>query len=70
MDGVDGAVSLVQEIGKLGMLAGVAIKPKTPVQPLLEVMRKCIEQGTPGMVIKNIYLFYIFGIAVKLSVPI
>lgn len=29
------------------MLAGVAIKPKTPVEPLLEVMEKCVKLATP-----------------------
>ena len=29
------------------MLAGVAIKPKTSVEPLLEVMEKCVKLATP-----------------------
>lgn len=29
------------------MLAGVAIKPKTPVGPLLEVMQKCQKSQIP-----------------------
>jgi len=41
VDGINAAVDLVQKIGETGMLAGVAIKPKTSVDELLEVMRKC-----------------------------
>merc|ERR1712210_263343 len=47
VDGVDAAVDLVQKIGRTGMLAGVAIKPNTPVGPLLEVMEKCVKLATP-----------------------
>lgn len=43
---MDAAVELVQDIGKSGMLAGVAIKPGTSVEPLLQVMRKCTERDT------------------------
>lgn len=48
VDGVNDAVMLVQTIGVAGMLAGVAIKPGTPVEPLLEVMRQCAKLTTPG----------------------
>ncbi|CAG5098538.1 Oidioi.mRNA.OKI2018_I69.XSR.g15757.t1.cds [Oikopleura dioica] len=47
VEGVDEAVDIVQEIGREGMLAGVAIKPKTPVAPLLEVMQKCQKNQIP-----------------------
>ena len=44
--GIDEACELVQNIGNSGMLAGVAIKPGTPVDGLLTVMRKCRTQNT------------------------
>jgi len=47
VEGIDAAVDLVQTIGATGMLAGVAIKPGTGVEPLLEVMRKCSKLSTP-----------------------
>jgi len=48
VENVEEAVQLVQRIGEVGMLAGVAIKPGTTVEPLLEVMRKCSKLKTPG----------------------
>ena len=48
VDGPDEAVDLVQAIGASGMQAGVAIKPGTKVERLLEVMRMCHQKDTKG----------------------
>jgi len=46
VNGPDEAVDLVQAIGVAGMQAGVAIKPGTKVDLLLEVMRMCKTKDT------------------------
>ena len=43
---VEKAVELVQRVGDANMLAGVAIKPGTPVDGLLAVMDRCSELKT------------------------
>ena len=50
VNGPDEAVDLVQAIGVAGMEAGVAIKPGTKVDLLLEVMRMCKTKDTHGKV--------------------
>ena len=50
VNGPDEAVDLVQAIGVAGMEAGVAIKPGTKVDLLLEVMRMCKTKDTQGKV--------------------
>ena len=46
VDNVEKAVDLVQRVGDANMLAGVAIKPGTPVDGLLAVMDRCSELKT------------------------
>jgi len=53
VNGPDEAVDLVQAIGVAGMEAGVAIKPGTKVDLLLEVMRMCKTKDTQGKPSKN-----------------
>ena len=48
VNGPDEAVDLVQAIGVAGMEAGVAIKPGTKVDLLLEVMRMCKTKDNQG----------------------
>ena len=54
VNGPDEAVDLVQAIGVAGMEAGVAIKPGTKVDLLLEVMRMCKTKDTQGKPSKNV----------------
>jgi len=46
VNGIEEATELVQKIGDAGMLAGVAIKPGTKPDEMLEVMRKCKKLKT------------------------
>ena len=53
VNGPEEAVDLVQAIGVAGMGAGVAIKPGTKVDLLLEVMRMCKTKDTQGKTFFN-----------------
>ena len=55
VNGPDEAVDLVQAIGVAGMEAGVAIKPGTKADLLLEVMRMCKTKDTKGKTNSVIY---------------